>query len=105
MPAGHFSGLVIDSSAKMVFKWCKSDILAAICLCKLGGQELKFRLGTGLFGFSILKLGDKSLVPNLYSKMPLELYRAIFFRNSLDYIAECEINIIVSRKITQYLLM
>ena len=45
-------------------------------------KNSKFRLGTGFFRIQHTQIRLKSLVPNFYSKMPLELYRALFFRKS-----------------------
>ena len=35
MPAGHYACLVTDFFEKMAFKWCKSDILAAILFMQI----------------------------------------------------------------------
>ena len=52
------------------------------CLCKLGGQDLRISLGNRVFRIQHTLIRLKSPVPNFYSKMPLEVYRALFFRNS-----------------------
>ena len=56
------------------------------CLCKLDGQELKIPLGNRVFRIQHTQIRLKSLVPNFYSKMPLELYRALFFRIDMSIV-------------------
>ena len=65
----------LSSGAKVTFWW-------PFCLCKLDGQELKIPLGNRVFQIQHTQIRLKSLVPNFYSKLPLEPYRAPFFRNS-----------------------
>ena len=67
-------------------KWLSSGTKVTFwgpfCLCKLDGQELKIPLGNRVFRIQHTQIRLKTLVPNFYSKMPLELYRALFFRKS-----------------------
>ena len=64
----------------------KVTIWRPFCLCKLGGQDLKIPLGNRVFRIQHTQIWLKSPVPNFYSKMPLESYRALFFRNSTSLI-------------------
>ena len=80
----------LSSGAKVKF-W------RPFCLCKLDRQELKIPLGNRVFRIQHTQIRLKSLVPNFYSKMPLELYRALFFRKSSRYSIQNEAELILSR--------
>ena len=67
---------------KLLSSAAKVTIWRPLCLCKLGGQDLKISLGNRVFRIQHTQIRLKSPVPNFYSKMPLEAYRALFFRNS-----------------------
>ena len=66
---------LLSSGAKVTIWW-------PFCLCKLGGQDLTILLGNRVFRIQHTLIRLKSPVPNFYSKMPLKVYRALFFRNS-----------------------
>ena len=59
----------------------KKAIWWPFCLCKLDGQELKILLGNRVYRIQHTQIRLKSLVPRFYPKMPLDSYRAPFFRN------------------------
>ena len=48
------------------------------CLCKLDGQKLKISFGNRVYRIQHTRIMLKSLVPNFYPKMPLEI---TFFQN------------------------
>ena len=65
---------------KLLSSGAKVTIWRPFCLCKLGGQDLRISLGNRFFRIQHTLIRLKSPVPNFYSKMPLEVYRALFFR-------------------------
>ena len=59
----------------------KEAIWRPFCICKLDGQELKILLGNRVYRIQHTQIRLKSRVPCFYPKMPLDSYRAPFFRN------------------------
>ena len=59
----------------------KEAIWRPFCLCKLDGQDLRISLGKGVYRIQHTQIRLKSLVSRFYPKMPLDSYRAPFFRN------------------------
>ena len=66
---------------KQLHIYAKEAIWWPFCLCKLDGQDLKISLGNRVYRIQHTQIRLESLVPRFYPKMPLDSYRAPFFRN------------------------
>ena len=65
----------------------KETIWRPFCLCKLDGQELNILPGNRVYRIQHTQIRLESLVPCFYPKMPLDSYRAPFFRNPTRLLA------------------